>query len=518
MNVVLNYGPRHDHDHARSERVYLVWPTAAWRVVAPMPGERRINILQKAVLRTCQSATYTAAEIAARLHLHPDLIEAIGIELVGSGWLDSHEWRPTTKGLAVLDDEEVAMESLISGWVFQDPRTGDLWPFFASQLRLQEVEPTSNRLRIGLVLPTKSGTRLQNAWLPEALPPPGQPSAQAILSAVRRYRRREKLKGSMLLLDSGLEDPVGEGSPGSLSRITFISDQPEPAGLVTYAYVPQTSGLGPQICDPFGFGSAPSMWGSLQQMAQIDEAASGAMRELLQSARVNDAPALEEQLRRHRQMAEAYITERLSLNITTFSAVFTHLADAQQNLDLAQAAGGDPQGMLASVMTACRKALEALLKEVARKSPLNGVEKILTGDAKLDQVTVQGIAASVGFNAPLPKTLHDSIQGKGSPNDTQKRISDMAKNLKHVYSLQAAIIGMLCACQKDSDHPFRQAARRAPDLLNKIDAIRELGNPASHDESHNPKARRFVVSEAAHARDLSLEVAACLLGLPFRQN
>lgn len=516
MNVVLNYGPRRAHDHERSERVYLVWPTSAWRVVAPMLGERRINILQKAVLRVCQSASYTANEIAARLHLHPELIEAIGMELVGSGWLHSHEWRPTTKGLAVLEDEEVAMESLISGWVFQDPRTGDLWPFFASQLRLQEVEPTSNRLRIGLVLPTNSGPRRQSAWLPQGLPSPGQPSAHAILSAVRRYRRREKLKGSMRLLDSGLEDALGEGSPSSLSRITFISDQPEPAGLVTYAYVPETSGLGPQICDPFGFGSAPSMWGSLQQLAQMDEAASGAMHEILQRARVNDAPALEEQLRRHRQMAEAYIIERLSLNITTFSAVFAHLADAQHSLVLAETDGNAPQGMLASVLTACRKTLEALLKEVARKSPLTDAEKVLTGHVKTDQATVQSIASSVGFDVPLPRALRDSIQGAGSSNDTKRRIMEIAKDLKHVYSLQAAIVGMLCACARDPKHPFRSAAQRAPDLLNKIEVIRESGNPAAHDESHNPKAKRLVVSQVDHAHKLTMEVAACLLGLPFK--
>lgn len=516
MNVALNYGPKHDHDHDRSDRVYLVWPSAAWRVVAPLPTDRHINILQKAVLRVCRSGSYPAAEIAARLHLHPHLIEVIGMELVRSGWADQANWRPTAKGLAMLEGEETAMDALVSGWVFQDPWTGDLWPFFARQFQLQETAPVSDRTRLALLFDTAKGTRKTYAWVPDAPQTPGQPTTEAILAAVRRFRRREKLKGSMRLLNSGFDEPLPDGPPSSLSRITFVSDQPEPAGLVTYAYVPRGGGFAPQICDPFGFGCAAPMWRQLQRMAQQDEAASGAVRDLLQFANAKDAPALEEHLKRQRQTAEAYIIERLSLNITTFPPVFKHLANAQLNLALADAAGTNPQGMLAPVMAFCRKTLEALLKEVARTSPLTDADKLLTGDANLDRTTVQKIASAVGFTPPLPEKLRDSIQGHGGPNDTKKRIRDIAKNLKNVYSLQAAMIATLLACSTDTAHPFRQAAKRSPDLLTKFDSILDSGNPASHDESHNPKPKRFTVSEAAHVRDLTLEVAACLLNLPFK--
>lgn len=516
MNVVLNYGQKHAHDHDREDRVYLVWPSAAWRVVAPLPTDRRINILQKAVLGVCRSASYPATEIAARLHLHPRLIEVIGMELIRSGWVDQANWRPTTKGLAMLEEQETAMDSLVSGWVFQDPWTGDLWPFFARQFQLQETSPVPDRARLALLFDTNKGTRRNYAWVIDAPQTPGQPTTDAILEAVRRFRRREKLKGSMRLLDSGFDEPLPEGPPGSLSRISFISDQPEPAGLVTYSYVPRGGELAPQICDPFGFGCAAPMWRQLQRMAHEDEAASGAMRDLLRLANAKDAPALEDQLKRQRHTAEAYVIERLSLNITTFTAIFAHLADIQQNLGLAEAVGNNPQGQLAPVMASCRKTLEALLKEVARRSPLTDADKLLTGDAKLDRITIQNIASSLGLTSPLPKKLHDSIQGRGSPNDTQKRIKQIAKDLKNVYSLQAAIIATLLASSRDPAHPLHQAAKRAPDLLTKFDSIVDFGNPASHDESHNPNPKRFTVADAANTRDLTLEVTACLLDLPFK--
>src|ERR1044071_8892752 len=148
MQTVLNYFPRSAHNHERSERVYLVWPSAAWRVVAPIPTERRINILQKAVLGLCRSVSYSVSEMATVLHLHPRLLEVIGLELVGFGWVDSQTWRPNTKGVGVLLEEEAAMDSLVTGWVFENPLTGDLWPYFSPQLQLQDVKTSPDPKRL----------------------------------------------------------------------------------------------------------------------------------------------------------------------------------------------------------------------------------------------------------------------------------------------------------------------------------------------------------------------------------
>jgi hypothetical protein len=518
MNPVLSYGPKAEHDHDRSNRVYLVWPAAAWRVVAPQPTERHLNLLQKAVLGFCRSASYPAAEIAARLHLHPRLIEAVGMELVRSGWVNQDNWRPTAKGLAMLEGEETQWDAVVSGWVFQDPWTGELWPYFARQWHLQATAAAAQSTRIDLFLETAKGSTRVAAWTPCGPQTSGQPTSEAILAAVLRSRRRERLKASMRFYGSGIDDLTPELPPNTFKRITFIGDQPEPVGLVTFAYIPRAGAGEPQICDPFGFGCAPSLWGQLQQIAHSDEGASAAVLAVRRWMGAKDAPALEEQLRRQRQNAESYIIERLSLDVTTFAGVFGHLADVQQHLSLADAAGGDPQGMLAPAVSSCRKTLEAALKEVARQSPLTNADNQLTGDAKRDRLTVQSIAAAVGFSAPLPDKLRDSIQGENSANNTKKRVKEIAKDLKNVYSLQAALIATLLACQTDAAHPLRRAAKRSPDLLAKFASILESGNPASHDESHSARPKRFTATEAAQVRDLTLEVVASLLNLPLGGN
>ena len=518
MQTVLNYGQRSVHDHDRSDRVYLILPCAAWRIVAPLPSDRRINIFQKAVLGLCRTGSYPISEIASRLKLHPRLIDTIARELAGAGWVDPTTWRPTTNGLAMLDEEDSSLDSLVTGWVFQDPRSGELWPYFSRQLELQNTEPHPEATRLFLLLGSVEKPRKIPAWQLAPQKSPARPSSEAILQAIRRFRRRDKLKGFMRLATSGFDEPLSGGSPEMVSRITFISDQPESMGMVTYGYLPYGGGLPPQVCDPFGFGCPEEMWRQLSRAAQTDEGAARAQRKLLDFANAQDAPALEEQLKCQKQAAENYLIERLSLDIRSFSGVFEHLVGTQHNLALAIAMGTNPQGQLAPAIGSCRKTLEALLKEVARQSPLTNAYQLLTGDHKLDLTTVQNSAGSLGFNCPIPNKLRDSIQGQGSTNETKKRVQAIGKDLKHIYSLTAAIVGTILAASSDKNHPFRQAAKRTPDLLSKLIQIIELGNPASHDESHNLKRVSLTVSDATELRELTLEVTASVLNLPFRKG
>ena len=515
MQLLLNYGPKGAHEHDRAERVYLVWPCAAWRIVAPLPSDRRINIFQKAVLGLCRTGSYPVSEIATTLHLHPRLVEAIGMELTGFGWVDPVTWRPTPKGLAMLSEEESAMDSLVTGWVFQDPRSEELWPFFSRQLQLQDTAPHSEASRLVLLLGSADKPRKIPAWRMEPQTGQGQPSSQAVLTAIKRFRRREKLKGFMRLAESGLDEPQSAGSPDMLSRIAFISNEAEPVGLVTFGYLPSGGGLPPQICDPFGFGCAEEMWRQLGRAAQQDEGAFAAQRELLRLAQVQDAPALEEHLARQRQGAETEVVDILSLDIRSDPAVYQHLVDATHNLCLAEAAGGNPQGQLASVMQFCRKTLETLLKEIARQSPLGEAYNLLTGDAALDRASVETIASQIGFNSPLPPELQNVI---GGGNQTKSRIKGICRDLYNVFSLPAAMVATLLASSKDSNHPLRRAASRDPQLLVNFVSIIELGNAGSHDDSHSPTPRRFTIQEARQMRDLTVLVAGCLLNLTIRKR
>jgi hypothetical protein len=308
---------------------------------------------------------------------------------------------------------------------------------------------------------------------------------------------------------------AGDDSPELLARIASISDQPEPAGLVTFGYLPKGGAFLPQICDPFGFGCDEKMWRQLQRIARDDEGAAGAQSEMLRRAQVENLPALEEQILRERQRAEAEIVEMLSLDIKTFPAVFEHLVDSAYNLSLAKLNAENAHGQLASVMQFCRKTIETLIKEMARQSPLKDAHKLLNGDASLDRAIAEKIAASMGFNCPLPIALQNVLSG-GSLS--LSRIKSICRDLKNVYSLPAALIATLLAASKDLSHPFRSAAIRDPELLAKFVSIIELGNAGSHDDSHSPAPKRFSISEADEMWHLTMQATGCALNIPFRKR
>lgn len=84
----LNFGPR---SHARwSSRRFLLWPTWAYRVVAPRVRQREFNVLQRAVMGLCRAGVHRVDSIAEHLSVHTDLAAFILVELKDLGYIDQH--------------------------------------------------------------------------------------------------------------------------------------------------------------------------------------------------------------------------------------------------------------------------------------------------------------------------------------------------------------------------------------------------------------------------------------------
>lgn len=52
---ILHFGPRLSAELRWSQRRYLLWPALMYRVVAPEVRERKLNVIQKAVLGMCRA-------------------------------------------------------------------------------------------------------------------------------------------------------------------------------------------------------------------------------------------------------------------------------------------------------------------------------------------------------------------------------------------------------------------------------------------------------------------------------
>ncbi len=510
LTTVLNYGPRSAHEHEKRGRVYLLWPAFAWRVVAPEPDTRRINMFQKAVLGLCRAGSYCPEEMAPMLHLHPRLIETLGRELVGFGWIDAVTGRPTEAGLLALRESEEVLGSQVSGWVFQDPWTGELWPHFAVQLRLQEMSSKASSSELYLVVGSPAKCRHEAVLRIDGPENAAQPSTEAVLRAVRRHKRRASLKGYLALLPIGADEQNEEATGlKSLQRISFVSSAPEPVDLVTYGYVPKAGVLQPQICDPFGFGASEELWCRLEGAAVSSRGAQAAVEELLDRSCKAAGPDFREQLALQRKIAEAEVVEQLSINIRQYPAVFEHWVTVLLNRAQALASQGHQKGPLASVMASGRKTIEAVFKVLASKFPIKDMHLLFVSMPLANQPILEQAACAIGFTIPLPFPLVSP--GKGPPDKRSlRRAGSSAENF---YMLPSVLVATILCASRDSSHPLRTAARADSQLLVKICRIIELGNAGSHDDSHSRNSTPISLDAAEEMRELLRHVTILLLGL-----
>jgi hypothetical protein len=130
-----------------------------------------------------------------------------------------------------------------------------------------------------------------------------------------------------------------------------------------------------------------------------------------------------------------------------------------------------------------------LLAEIAQRYSLKGaidrvrVKKIdrrtgrindgLQQDRRWLQALYNAAAEDIGFLVPLPKAMLFATAGK---------IQAAAQPGGH-WQLRPLLVATLLAVDSHRNHPFRHAARIAPDLLDKIDTIATKGGGAGHADS-----------------------------------
>ena len=114
----------------------------------------------------------------------------------------------------------------------------------------------------------------------------------------------------------------------------------------------------------------------------------------------------------------------------------------------------------------------------------------------------------------MPNELQPKQSG-GPDKSTVKKASASPENF---YMLPGAVLATILAASRDPMHPLRKAAARDASLFDKLASIIRLGNAGSHDDSHKSIPKRFSIAEASQMRELTLNVAGCLLNLPIRER
>ena len=436
---------------------WVLWPVLAWRVVAPVPKERPLNLFQRAVLALARAGVVRAIDIAERLLIAADLAGLVIQELHGMGLIDS-AGAPTQRGLKFLEDiEDEPPDEAKVGNVLSDPFTGRLWPrFLAGDLPIADVEQNEDGWPVllsgsaGDPWPDRTYSVLPGFHdaIMEA-----RPSARDVLRAARRHLRQRDF-----------DDLSDERDVPRLSRVSFIDEHPQPYLMALRARRHPSGDW--MVDDPFGHGESPDLRARIEE--RLD--AHPGLRNWL-SPLVGGDPDSPTVGQLHAEAAWA-VEERLTMAIRQHDAVRERLV-AMQRAFLEASADDAPLDKWDDVLVKAQRTTERALRVLHR--PYEGLrpplfESLARSDKQFNRTHLDAIASDLGFRSPLPESLSSVRRGK-----VQNAEQYGGGSLRPL-----TLLALLCADRHD-DHPLHRAATRQPDLLHRLDALASARDRAAHD-------------------------------------
>src|SRR5690349_10339794 len=188
---VLLYKPKSHVPYRQGGRRFLLWPVYAYRVYAPKPKVRKLNIFQKAILSFCRVGERSVENMARALHLDVEIVSFVINELRHSSLL-SPDYSLTSKGGTILAEEldQLPTEVVIS-YVFQDPWSGKLWPRIVESLQYANIEYEGASKFPTLLFGTKGSPRKFKPYVKRGDESmlPRTPSSVDILNASRQHEK-----------------------------------------------------------------------------------------------------------------------------------------------------------------------------------------------------------------------------------------------------------------------------------------------------------------------------------------
>jgi hypothetical protein len=274
--------------------------------------------------------------------------------------------------------------------------------------------------------------------------------------------------------------------------------------LVTHLYVPRDgseSGTDWHACDFFGRGSNPALRQLIAQVAREEDGLRRVLDRLLGRTIYGGFEEFRRTVAAREHRAQVMLERALTLDIQQHG-VREPLAEALAAwLEVQDLGDAAEMWRRRAVLTACRRVMERLFRDLAKTWPLAGVADRLSRDGEVNRARVQAAAATVGF-ASVPDGLLRVTQGHVR-SVTEYRDS---------WRLQPLVVATLLRAIDDVGHPLYGAARKVPDLLGRIAQVAAQGGEAAHDADEP----QFDLAAVEACIDTTIAVVGVLLGLAVR--
>lgn len=437
---------------------WVLWPVFAWRVVAPVPKERKLNVFQRAILGLARAGVVRVDDVAERLLIARDLAALVVHELVAQLGLLDYAGKPTKRGLEWLEDLELEPDHEARvGHVFSEAFTGKLWArFLTGDLPIADTE--ANDEGWPMLLSGSAGDPWKDrtfSVLPSASDAVvmARPAVKDVLR-VARFHRRQRQRDFEETIDEARDVP-------HLKRVSFIDDSPQPF-LVALRVRRHASGDW-VVDDPFGHGESVELRARMEERIDSNKGLRPWLAPIIGSD--PDAPTLG-----HLQTEAAWkVEERLTISIRQHEMVRDKLVAMQRALLEAESydAPADKwNDVLVKADGAVTWALRAMHTPYAMARPpfFEDFDRVPVKSRS----PISEAARAVGLASEVPSRIL-SI--------TRSQVKDAEKGKG---SLRSALVLSLFAARWNDVHPLRRALKARPDLLQRLDELASVRNSAAH--------------------------------------
>ena len=501
---ILYYNPR-PKDRWSQQR-YLLYPVRRYRVSSPIPF-RQVNILEKAVLGMCRAGVVEAAEIGRHLLIDKDLAALIVSQIADLQSVDSRG-NLTERGKKNLEDETSIAQDVKTGFIFQDPWTGDLFPRFVEREQYADVRFNGSGFP-ELVLGTTGNPNYQSAFMPQVKNIiERQPSPPEIIKAVLEHKKT--LNNVRRSVGGDDDDWTFEKIP-NIDRVTFIDDEPTDLWLATCIYVPEdlSSGYPWNVCDPFGLGNSPWLLRKLERHLKNGTipGLEKFLLNILSDRQKEPFNNFDDWLILADRKARLQVENKLSPAIRKWEELFEDFVTLERSCIEAEKVTDSKIliDKLEDILTKSQKAAERLLKHFQQDYPTKGKAERLSERRQLNHQTLNNYAKNAGFTQPLPPGL------LSVDRNSIRKAADYGNG-----SLRALILATLLVTPDHSTHPLRLAAQACPDLLHLLDELAAKRNTAAHNSNQGDDTQPRKLSDLASQIDTVYRLVAGTLQLSYQ--
>lgn len=424
----------------------------------------------------CRAGAFSALEVGDKLDIGSDLAELVIKQLSAQGFIN--KGLLTNQGLDILEQETLATQDMVAGFVFQDPWTGELWPRFVERQEYAEVKFNNDGFP-DLVFGTTGKPDYRQAYMPLPIEDivKNKPSPQDILDAVKKHGRALRSRGDSEELEENEETWTFEQIP-VLKRISFVEEDTTPVWLATFIYLPENalSATSWNVCDPFGLGDSPWLRRRIERQIK-NQTVRGLQKvifRMIGEQRDEDgiASGFADFIAHADDEAVMRVEAQLTLEIRRWDSLFNNLVAMERTYIEAEvlAASKSLPDKLDDVLVKAQKAVESLFLVIRETHPTDNSWQVLSPrDREHNRNLLNGLASNLCFTTPLPNSLLDVKQGK------VKSAADYGE-----ASLRPHLLAALLTTRHDDKHPLQMLAQKAPDMLYRLDKLAGMRDKSSH--------------------------------------